>query len=76
MRTFPNIITSLHLLQVMPVSSASVKRANSALKFVKTDKRNKMGESRLNALLLLFLHKDIQFAGRQGGGHLCEEETM
>ena len=36
MRTFPTLITSLHPLHLMPVTSASVERANSALKFVKT----------------------------------------
>ena len=37
-----------------------MERANSSLKLVKTDRRNKVGESRLNGLLLLFLHKYIQ----------------
>jgi len=57
--TFPNLVTMLHLLLLTPVTSASVERANSALKFVKSDRRNRMGEGRLNALLLLFMHKDI-----------------
>ena len=59
-KAFPNVITALHLLQLLPVTSASVERANSGLKFVKTDRRNRMGESRLNSLLLLFMHRDIE----------------
>jgi hypothetical protein len=58
-RSFPNIVTALHLLLLMPVTSASVERANSALKFLKSDRRNRMGEGRLNALLMLFMHRDI-----------------
>ena len=49
----------LHLLLLTPVTSASVERENSALKFVKSDRCNGMGEGRPNALLLLFMHKDI-----------------
>ena len=56
---FENLVTMLHLLLLTPVTSASVERANSALKFVKSDRRNRMGEGRLNSLLLLFMHKDI-----------------
>ena len=48
----------LHLLLLTPVTSASVETANSALKFVKSHRCNRMGEGRLNALLL-FMHKDI-----------------
>ena len=44
----------------MPVTSATVERANSALKHVKSAKRATMGEDRLNALVLLFIHKDIE----------------
>ena len=58
--TFPNIVSILNLMLLLPVTSAGVERANSALKFIKTDRRNRMQESRLNALLLLFMHKDIE----------------
>ena len=36
-----------------------MERGNSALRFVKTVYRSTMGEDRMNALLLLFIHKDI-----------------
>ena len=40
--------------------SATVERSNSsALRFVKNVYRSTMREERLNALLLLFIHKDI-----------------
>ena len=50
----------LHLLLVAPVTSASVERANSSLDFVLTDRRSTMGQDRLNDLILLYAHKDIQ----------------
>ena len=36
-----------------------MERGNSALKYVKTELRNTMGQERLNALMLLYIHKDI-----------------
>jgi len=56
---FPNIVTILHVMLLAPVTSATVERANSALKFVKSNRRSRMREDRLNALLMLFVHKDI-----------------
>jgi len=44
---------------ITPVTSATVERSNSSLRFVKNVYRSTMGEERLNALLLLFIHKDI-----------------
>ena len=49
----------LKLLLVTPVTTASVERANSALGFIKSDHRSTMSEGRLNALLRLYVHKDI-----------------
>ena len=40
-------------------TSATVERANSALAYVKTELRSSMGEERLNDLILLYVHKDI-----------------
>ena len=56
---YPNIARIFHLLLVIPVTSANVERANSSLNFIKTDLRSTMSQSRLNALLLLFIHRSI-----------------
>ncbi|CAG2200917.1 unnamed protein product [Mytilus edulis] len=40
--------------------SVTSERANSSLKYIKTFSRNTMGEERLNALLLLYVHKNIK----------------
>ena len=42
-----------------PVTSATVERSNSSLRFVKSCFRSTMREDRLNALSLLFIHKDV-----------------
>ena len=59
---FPNVLQVLKLLLVTPMTTASVERANvnSALGFVKSDHRSTMSEGRLNALLRLYVHKNIQ----------------
>lgn len=57
---FPNVCKILFLVQLTSVTSASTERANSSLKFVKCPSRSTMGEDRLNALLLLYIHKDIK----------------
>ena len=56
---YPNTHTILRLLLIAPVASATVERSNSSLRFVKNVYRSTMREERLNALLLLFIHKDI-----------------
>ena len=58
-KSYPNISTILHILSITPVTFASTERANSALKYIKTSKRLMMGPDRLNALLLLYVHRDI-----------------
>ena len=56
---YPNIARILHLLLVIPVTSANVERANSSLNFIKTDLRSTMSQDRLNALPLLYIHRSI-----------------
>ena len=58
-KTYPNIATTLHILFITPVTIASTERAYSALKFIKSDRWSTMGQDRPNALLLLYVHKDI-----------------
>lgn len=57
---FPNITKVIHLLLLTSVTSSSVERANSSLRFIKSYLRSTMGGERFNALMLLFIHKDIK----------------
>ena len=45
---------------VVPVSTAATERSYSALEIVKTKLQSTMRQQRLNALMLLYIHKDIQ----------------
>ena len=56
---FPNVHTILLMLSITPVTSPTVERSNSSLRFVMNVYRSTMPEYRLNALLPLFIHKDI-----------------
>ena len=55
----PNTHTILRLLLIAPVTSATVEGSNSSLRFVKNVYRSTMREESLNALLLLFIYKDM-----------------
>ena len=57
---FANIHRILFILLVIPVTTATVERGNSALDFIKTALRSTMGQERLNALAMLYVHRDIQ----------------
>ena len=57
---FPNIVRIVSIILTTSATSASVKRANSALRLVKTDFRSTMSEGRFNPLLLLYVHSDIK----------------
>ena len=59
---FPNITKVIHwmLLTSTSVTSSSVERANFSLRFLNCYLRTNMSEERFNALILLFLHRDIK----------------
>ena len=59
-KSYPSIETILHILSITPVTASTTEQANSALKFIKSDRRSTMGQDRLNSLLLLYVHKDIK----------------
>ena len=45
---------------VSPLSTAVVERSHSAVKIVKSKMQSTMREGRLNALMMLYVHKDIK----------------
>uniref|UniRef100_A0A2S2QIH3 Repressor of the inhibitor of the protein kinase n=1 Tax=Sipha flava TaxID=143950 RepID=A0A2S2QIH3_9HEMI len=56
---FPNIRKLLQVLVTMPMSTATPERTFSSLKRLKTYLRNSTGETRLNGLALMSVHRDI-----------------
>ena len=57
---FPNRVRIPSIILTTPATGASVERTNSALHYVKTDFRSTVVEDRFNALLLLYIHRDIK----------------
>ena len=56
-KIFPRVFEAL---LVTPATSASVERSNSALRYIKNIYRNSISESRLNALILICVHRYIK----------------
>ncbi|XP_050209345.1 uncharacterized protein LOC126660062 [Mercurialis annua] len=56
---YPLIYRLIELALVLPVSTASVERAFSAMNIIKTDLRNKMGDEFLSDSLSCFIEKQI-----------------
>ena len=56
---FPNVNRVLSILVTTAGTSASAERANSDLRHVKTCFLSMMYAERLNALLLVYIHRDI-----------------
>ena len=57
---FPNINIALRLLGTLPTTTCECERSISALRRIKTWARSTTGESRLNGLMLLYIHRDIE----------------
>ena len=57
---FPNTKKVLSILLTTSATSALVERADSGLRFIKTDFRSTMPEDRFNSFILLHAHWDIK----------------
>jgi hypothetical protein len=47
------------LALILPVATATVERAFSAMKFIKTDLSNKMGDEWLNHRMVCYIERDV-----------------
>ncbi|XP_050233531.1 uncharacterized protein LOC126682018 [Mercurialis annua] len=56
--TFPLVYRLIELALILPVATASVERAFSAMKHVKSDVRNSMADESLNDLMICFVERD------------------
>ncbi|XP_028118402.1 uncharacterized protein LOC114315969 [Camellia sinensis] len=56
---YPLVDRLIHLVLTLPISTATTKRAFSAMKIVKTRLRNRMKDDFLSSYLLTFVEKDI-----------------
>lgn len=57
--SYPLVYRLLKLILILPVATATVERCFSAMKIVKTDRRNRMGNQFLNDCLVCFVEKDV-----------------
>lgn len=57
---YPNVYTLLKLLSTTPVTSTEPERVFSQMKLVKSDLRSTMSSERLDHLLTIKIHRDIE----------------
>uniref|UniRef100_A0A8I6Y8A0 TTF-type domain-containing protein n=1 Tax=Hordeum vulgare subsp. vulgare TaxID=112509 RepID=A0A8I6Y8A0_HORVV len=58
-KTFPLVYRLIELALILPVATATVERAFSAMKIIKTDLRNKMNDDWMNHSMLCYIERDI-----------------
>ena len=56
---FPLVYRLIELALLLPVATASVERAFSAMKIIKTELRNKMSDGWLNDLMVVYIVSEI-----------------
>ncbi|CAI9287095.1 unnamed protein product [Lactuca saligna] len=57
-RSYPMVYRLLKLVLVLPVATAMVERCFSAMKFLKTDLHNKIGDDFLNDVMISYVEKE------------------
>lgn len=57
---FPNIHVLLRIMGTLPVTSCECERSISMLRILKTPLRSTMTQDRLNALAMLYCHRDVK----------------
>ncbi|XP_071708719.1 uncharacterized protein [Rutidosis leptorrhynchoides] len=56
---YPNVYLLLKLALILPVAASTMERAFSAMKLIKNDLRNKLGDQFMNDCLLAYIEKDV-----------------
>ncbi|KAJ1687974.1 hypothetical protein LUZ63_019364 [Rhynchospora breviuscula] len=56
---YPMVDRLLRLIMTLPVSTATTERAFSAMKLIKTDLRNRMGDDYLRDYMIVYIEKEI-----------------
>ncbi|XP_008652970.1 uncharacterized protein [Zea mays] len=56
---FPLVYRLIELALIFPVATATVERAFSAMKIIKTDLRNKMGDEWMSHCMICYIERDI-----------------
>ena len=56
---FPLVYRLIELALVLPVATATVERVFSAMKIIKTDLRNRMGDEWMNDSMVVYIEREI-----------------
>jgi hypothetical protein len=56
---FPLVYRLIELALLLPVATASIERAFSAMKIIKTELRNKLSDGCLNDLMVCYIEREI-----------------
>ncbi|KAM7478024.1 hypothetical protein LguiA_026237 [Lonicera macranthoides] len=57
--TFPLVYMLIKLALLLPVATATVERIFSAMKLIKTQLRNRLGDDLMNDCLVTYIEKDV-----------------
>ena len=57
--TYPLVYLLVKLALTLPVATATVERSFSAMKYVKNELRNRMGDQWMNDCLVVYIEKDV-----------------
>ena len=58
-KTFPLVYRLIELALILPVATATVEKAFSAMNIIKTERRNKMNDDWLNSSMMCYIERDL-----------------
>ena len=58
-KTYPLVYLLVKLALTLPVATATVERSFSAMKYIKNELRNRMGDQLMNDCLVVYIEKDV-----------------
>ena len=57
--TYPLVYLLVKLVLTIPIAIATVERSFSAMKYIKNELRNRMGDRWMNDCLIVYIEKDV-----------------
>ena len=58
-KTYPLVYLLVKLALALPVATATVERSFSAMKYIKNELRNRIGDQLMNDCLVVYIEKDV-----------------
>ena len=58
-KTYPLVYLLVKLALTLPVATATVERSFSAMKYIKNELRNRIGDQLMNDCLVVYIEKDV-----------------